>query len=98
MRADLGWSYAGGAMNTSNAGLPAGRAGERAAADGALRAVGIAGRRCCGSVHGAERLLHGRHPLLAQRLLAGVASALVFIADGLLGDGRAGDGLLLGLY
>ena len=73
------------------AGLPVGRAGHTGA-DGALRAVGIvAGRRAAGQcVHGAERLLHGRHRTAGAAVAGRRASALVFIAGGHLLAARLG--------
>ena len=106
MRADLGWSYTlAGAMNTANA------AGYLV---GALMTPGLL-RRCkatslmwlgslLASVFMATSGFFTDAPsLLIQRLLAGVASAWVFIAGGLLAA-RLGAltpkhmGLLLGLY
>ena len=106
MREDLGWSYAlAGAMNTANAlGYLIGalatpwllrRQGpERVLLGGALLASLF--MACSGFFTEAA-------PLLAQRLLAGAASALVFIAGGLMAarlgalqPGRSG--WLLGLY
>lgn len=106
MRADLGWSYTlAGGMNTVNAlGYLLGAlatpwllrridAGRVLMAGAALATVFMA---LCGFFLDAA-------PLLLQRLLAGIASALVFIAGGLLaaqlGARQAGrSGLLLGLY
>ena len=106
MREDLGWSYAlAGAMNTANAlGYLLGalatpwllrRQGpERVLLGGALLASLF--MACSGFFTEAA-------PLLVQRLLAGAASALVFIAGGLMAarlgalqPGRSG--WLLGLY
>ena len=106
MREDLGWSYAlAGAMNTANAlGYLIGalatpwllrRQGpERVLLGGAVLASLF--MVCSGFFTEAA-------PLLAQRLLAGAASALVFIAGGLMAarlgalqPGRSG--WLLGLY
>jgi len=106
MRADLGWSYTlAGAMNTFNAmGYLIGALGtpwlmrrlgpERLLLWGAaLASVFMAG----------SGFFVEAAPLLAQRLLAGLASAWVFIAGGLLAA-RLGahwprrSGLLLGLY
>lgn len=106
MREDLGWSYAlAGAMNTANAlGYLIGalatpwllrRQGpERVLLGGAVLASLF--MACSGFFTEAA-------PLLAQRLLAGAASALVFIAGGLMAarlgalqPGRSG--WLLGLY
>ncbi len=106
MRADLGWSYTlAGAMNTANA------AGYLLGALGAprlMRALGPQRTLMLGAVlasgfMGLSGFFTAAGPLLVQRLLAGVASAWVFIAGGLLAarlgvvhPSRAG--LLLGLY
>ena len=106
MRADLGWSYTlAGGMNTANAlgyllGALATPLLLRRMAPGTLLLLG-AGlatlfMALCGFFVEAA-------PLLLQRTLAGIASALVFIAGGLmaarLGASQAGrSGLLLGLY
>ena len=106
MRADLGWSYAlAGAMNTSNA------AGYLL---GALLTPWLLRRVDPGTVLWSGSLLASvlmalsglftdTAVWLAQRLAAGVASALVFVTGGLLAarlgaqdPGRAG--LLIGLY
>ena len=106
MRADLGWSYTlAGAMNTANAfGYLLGAlltpmllrrtgAGTLLLAGSALASVFMAG----------SGFFHDAAPLLVQRLLAGLASAWVFVAGGLLAarlgarwPGRSG--LLLGIY
>jgi len=106
MRADLGWSYTlAGAMNTANA---------MGYLLGAFAAPWLLKRRTpvqllvvgslLASVFMAGSGFFSDAPsLLVQRLLAGVASALVFIAGGLLAA-RLGAlaprhmGLLLGLY
>jgi predicted MFS family arabinose efflux permease len=106
MRADLGWSYTlAGAMNTANA------AGYLA---GALftpwlmrrfgaSAVLLAGSALASVFMALSGFFTDAAPLLWQRGLAGVASALVFIAGGLLAA-RLGArepermGLLLGIY
>jgi predicted MFS family arabinose efflux permease len=106
MRADLGWSYAlAGSMNTANA---------LGYLMGALLAPGLMARRSAPQVllggallaslfMGLSGFFTSAAPLLLQRLLAGVASALVFVAGGVLAA-RLGTlaprrmGLLLGLY
>ncbi|WP_342130233.1 YbfB/YjiJ family MFS transporter [Hydrogenophaga sp. OTU3427] len=106
MRDDLGWSYTlAGAMNTFNA---VGYLLGALATPGLLRRLGTAPLLVGGSAlaslfMGLSGFFTGAAPLLAQRLLAGVASAFVFIAGGLLAA-RLGamsprrSGLLLGLY
>lgn len=106
MRADMGWSYTlAGLMNTFNAlgyllgalctpWLMRRQGAERVLLWGAFWATVF----MAGSGFFASPV-----PLLAQRLLAGVASAWVFIAGGVLaarwGASRPGhSGLLLGLY
>ena len=106
MRADLGWSYTlAGGMNTANAlgyllGALATPALLRRMAPGTLLLLGAVlatlFMALCGFFVDATALL-------LQRLLAGVASAFVFVAGGLmaarLGATQAGrSGLLLGLY
>lgn len=106
MRADLGWSYTlAGAMNTANA---AGYLLGALATPALLRRWGAARVLLAGSAAAtlfmaASGFFTAAAPLLAQRLLAGVASAGVFVAGGLLAarlgalaPGRSG--LLLGLY
>ena len=106
MRDDLGWSYAlAGAMNTFNAvGYLLGAlsvpwlmrrwgAGPVLVAGAALASVFMAG----------SGFFTAATPLLAQRLLAGVASAWVFVAGGLLAARLGGfwpqrSGWILGLY
>ncbi len=106
MRADLGWSYAlAGTMNTANA---------LGYFLGALLTPWLLRRMAAGTllVGGAflasvfmawSGFVTATQALLAQRLLAGVASALVFIAGGLLAT-RLGarhpsrSGFLIGLY
>ena len=106
MRADLGWSYTlAGSMNTVNAlGYLLGALAtpfllRRWAPGGVL----VAGALLATVFMGLSGFFTEAMPLLVQRLLAGVASALVFIAGGLLAarlgaqePGRSG--LLLGLY
>ena len=106
MRADLGWSYTlAGAMNTANA---AGYLLGALSTPVLLRRLGatrvLLGGAVLASVFmGACGFLTDAGALLVQRLLAGVASAWVFVAGGLLAarlgarsPGQAG--LLLGLY
>lgn len=106
MREDLGWSYTlAGGMNTANAlGYLLGALATpwllRRAAPGAVLVVGAV---MATVFMGLSGFFTQATPLLAQRLLAGGASALVFIAGGLLAarlgaqvPGRSG--LLLGLY
>lgn len=106
MREDLGWSYTlAGGMNTANAlgyllGALATPLLLRRVAPGRVLLVGA----LLASVFmGLSGFFTAAPWLLVQRLLAGVASALVFIAGGLLAarlgahePGRSG--LLLGLY
>ena len=106
MREDLGWSYTlAGGMNTANAlGYLLGALATpwllRRAAPGVVLLVGAV---MATVFMGLSGFFTQATPLLAQRLLAGGASALVFIAGGLLAarlgaqvPGRSG--LLLGLY
>ncbi len=106
MREDLGWSYTlAGAMNTFNA---VGYLVGALATPWLMRRFSPTGLLIAGSL-GASLFMAlsgfftGATPLLAQRLLAGVASALVFIAGGLLAA-RLGarqpqrSGFLLGIY
>ncbi|MBD9392725.1 YbfB/YjiJ family MFS transporter [Acidovorax sp. ACV01] len=106
MREDLGWSYTlAGAMNTVNAlGYLLGALATpwllRRLAPGAVLMVGAV---MATVFMGLSGFFTQAAPLLVQRLLAGGASALVFIAGGLLAarlgaqvPGRSG--LLLGLY
>ena len=106
MREDLGWSYTlAGAMNTFNA---VGYLLGALATPWLMRRLGTAPLLVGGSAlaslfMGLSGFFTSAAPLLAQRLLAGVASAFVFIAGGLLAA-RLGamsprrSGLLLGLY
>ena len=106
MRVDLGWSYTlAGAMNTANA---LGYFLGALLTPWLLHRVGPSTLLWAGSFLASVFMaLSGffttTEPLLVQRLLAGVASALVFIAGGLLAA-RLGaqqpsrSGLLLGLY
>ncbi|MFM6985400.1 MAG: YbfB/YjiJ family MFS transporter [Hydrogenophaga sp.] len=106
MRADLGWSYTlAGAMNTANA---VGYLLGALATPLLLRRLGAGRLLLWGSLlaslfMAASGFVTSAQALMLQRLLAGVASALVFIAGGLLAA-RLGarqaqrSGLLLGLY
>ncbi|WP_100408538.1 YbfB/YjiJ family MFS transporter [Acidovorax sp. 69] len=106
MREDLGWSYTlAGAMNTVNAlgyllGALATPLLLRRMAPGAVLMTGAVMATVFMALSG---FFAQAAPLLVQRLLAGGASALVFVAGGLLAarlgaqvPGRSG--LLLGLY
>lgn len=106
MRVDLGWSYTlAGAMNTANA---LGYLLGALLTPWLLKRIGASrllwGGAVLASVFMAlSGFFTATQPLLVQRLLAGVASAFVFIAGGLLAA-RLGalqpthSGLLLGLY
>ena len=106
MRVDLGWSYAlAGAMNTANA---TGYFLGALACPWLMRRFGpslllVAGSVLAGVFMVGSGFVTQTEGLLAQRLLAGVASALVFVAGGLLAA-RLGardpqrSGLLLGIY
>ncbi|WP_249931264.1 YbfB/YjiJ family MFS transporter [Ramlibacter sp. 2FC] len=106
MRADLGWSYTlAGAMNTVNAlGYLLGALATPALLRHLDAARLLLGGALLASLFMAlSGFFTAAAPLLLQRLLAGVASAFIFIAGGLLAarlgvlaPGRAG--LLLGLY
>lgn len=106
MRSDLGWSYTlAGAMNTVNAlgyllgALVTPRLLQRV---GAARLM-LAGAWLASLFMALSGFFTDATPLLLQRLLAGVASAFIFVAGGLLAA-RLGalqparGGLLLGLY
>ncbi len=106
MRADLGWSYAlAGFMNTANA---MGYLLGALAMPRLLQRFGptpmVLGGAVLASVFmGLSGFFTGAGPLLLQRLLAGVASALVFGAGGLLAARLAASepqrgGFLIGLY
>ncbi len=106
MRADLGWSYTlAGAMNTANAlgYLLGALATPRLMARYGPSALLVGGSLLASVFMGLSGFFTDATALLVQRLLAGVASALVFIAGGLLAA-RLGAlqpqrmGLLLGLY
>lgn len=106
MRDDLGWTYTlAGAMNTFNAiGYLLGALSTPAL----LRVLSPArllllGAWLAAAFMAASGFFVDATPLLAQRLLAGVASAWVFVSGGLLaarlGGGRpAHSGFILGLY
>ncbi|MDM0021582.1 YbfB/YjiJ family MFS transporter [Variovorax saccharolyticus] len=106
MRADLGWSYAlAGGMNTANA---AGYLFGAMLTPALMRRFGavrlLVGGAVAASVFMAASGFFSSAPaLLLQRLLAGVASAWVFVSGGLLaarlGASQASrSGFLLGLY
>ncbi|HRN75539.1 YbfB/YjiJ family MFS transporter [Ottowia sp.] len=106
MRDDLDWSYTlAGAMNTANAG---GYLLGALATPWLMRRFGAVPVFLVGSVlasvfMAASGFFIDAWPLLLQRLLAGVASAFVFVAGGLLAarmgaHAPAHAGLLLGLY
>ena len=106
MRADLGWSYTlAGAMNTVNAlGYLAGAlAMPRLLARFGPGPLLVGGALLASLFMAWTGFVAGTAALLLQRLLAGLASALVFVAGGLLAarlgalDPRR-SGLLLGLY
>ena len=106
MRADLGWSYTlAGAMNTVNA---LGYLLGAMLMPRLMRLYGPSpflwiGAVLASSFMGLSGFFTDAGPLLLQRLLAGMASALVFIAGGLLAA-RLGNvhpqrsGLVIGLY
>ncbi|MGK6309466.1 YbfB/YjiJ family MFS transporter [Variovorax sp. DT-64] len=106
MRADLGWSYTlAGGMNTANAAgylLGALMTPALIRRYGPLRLL-VGGAVWASIFMAASGFFTSAPALLAQRLLAGVASAWVFVAGGLLAV-RLGAlqperaGLLLGLY
>lgn len=106
MRTDLGWSYAlAGAMNTANA---MGYFLGALVCPWLMRRFGPARLLVAGSLLASVFMVGSgfvtqTEGLLAQRLLAGMASALVFVAGGLLAAGLGArdpqrSGLLLGLY
>lgn len=106
MRADLGWSYAlAGGMNTANAAgylLGALMAPALMRRFNAVRVL-VGGSALAAVFMAASGFFDQPVPLLIQRLLAGVASAWVFVAGGLLAA-RLGSvhnrqaGLLLGVF
>ena len=106
MRADLGWSYAlAGFMNTANA---MGYLLGALAMPRLLQRFGpaplvLGGAMLASIFMGLSGFFTGAAPLLVQRLLAGIASALVFSAGGLLAARLAASepqrgGFLIGLY
>ena len=110
MRADLGWSYAlAGGMNTANA---VGYLVGALVTPALMRRFGVTRLLVVGAVLASvfmagSGFVTDAPALLLQRLLAGVASAWVFVAGGLLAarlgeaDARGGaarGGLLLGIY
>ncbi|WP_235505891.1 YbfB/YjiJ family MFS transporter [Variovorax sp. Root411] len=106
MRADLGWSYAlAGGMNTANA---VGYLLGALITPALMRRFGTTRLLVVGAVLASifmagSGFVTDAPALLLQRLLAGVASAWVFVAGGLLAArlGEAGSsrgGLLLGIY
>ncbi|MBJ2154188.1 YbfB/YjiJ family MFS transporter [Variovorax sp. IB41] len=110
MRADLGWSYAlAGGMNTANA---VGYLVGALVTPALMRRFGVMRLLVVGAVLASvfmagSGFVTDAPALLLQRLLAGVASAWVFVAGGLLAarlgeaDARTGaarGGLLLGIY
>jgi len=106
MRADLQWSYTlAGAMNTANAlgYLLGALATPRLMTRVGPSRLAIVGALLASLFMGLSGFFTDAVPLLAQRLLAGVASAFLFIAGGLLAA-RLGalqpqrSGFLLGLY
>lgn len=106
MRDDLDWSYTlAGAMNTANAGgylLGALATPWLMRRFGAARVL-LAGSLLASVFMAASGFFTAANPLLLQRLLAGVASAFVFVAGGLLAARLGAQapthaGLLLGLY
>jgi predicted MFS family arabinose efflux permease len=106
MRVDLGWSYTlAGAMNTANA---LGYFLGALLTPWLLKRVGAStllwgGAFLASLFMGLSGFFTTTEPLLVQRLLAGVASAFVFIAGGLLAAHLGANapqrgGLLIGLY
>ena len=106
MREDLGWSYTlAGAMNTANA---LGYFVGALLTPWLLKRVGASTLLWSGAFLASlfmalSGFFTATEPLLVQRLLAGVASAFVFIAGGLMAarlgaQQPAHSGLLLGLY
>ena len=106
MREDLGWSYTlAGAMNTANAlgYLIGALATPRLIRRWGASSVLLVGAVLASVFMAASGFFTGATPLLVQRTLAGAASALVFVAGGLMAarlGARAPEhaGLLLGLY
>jgi predicted MFS family arabinose efflux permease len=106
MRQDLGWTYAlSGAMNTANA---MGYFLGALACPALMRRFGPAPLLVLGALLASVFMVGSgfvtqTEALLVQRLLAGIASALVFVAGGLLAAGLGArdpqrSGLLLGIY
>lgn len=110
MRADLGWSYAlAGGMNTANA---VGYLIGALITPALMRRFGVTRLLVIGAVLASvfmagSGFVTAAPALLLQRLLAGVASAWVFVAGGLLAArlgeadaarGASRSGLLLGIY
>ncbi len=106
MRDDLGWTYLlAGAMNTANAlgYLLGALITPRLLVRFAPTAILLFGAVLASLFMGLSGFVTGATPLLLQRLLAGVASALVFVCGGLLAVRLAASqprrsGFLLGLY
>ncbi len=106
MRADLGWSYAlAGFMNTANAMgyLLGALAMPRLLLRFGPTPMVLGGAVLASIFMGLSGFFTGAAPLLLQRLLAGIASALVFGAGGLLAARLAASepqrgGFLIGLY
>lgn len=106
MRDDLGWSYTiAGGMNTANAAgyLLGAMLTPRLMRRFGTAVVLIAGALLASLFMAASGFFTGAWPLLVQRLLAGVASAFVFVAGGLMAarlgaQAPAHAGLLLGVY
>lgn len=106
MRADLGWTYLlSGAMNTANAlgyligALVTPLLLRRCRAQSAL----VGGALLAGLIMMLSGLVEHAHLLLVQRVLAGIASAFIFIAGGVLAARLSSlhperAGLLIGIY
>ena len=106
MREDLAWSYTlAGAMNTANA---MGYLVGALTAPALMRRWGVIAAVMAGAVGGSlfmalSGFFRAAEPLLLQRLLAGVASAWLFVSGGLLAAQLAAryahqSGWLIGLY
>ncbi|HYF20621.1 MAG TPA: YbfB/YjiJ family MFS transporter [Ramlibacter sp.] len=106
MRADLQWSYTlAGAMNTANAlgYLLGALATPRLLARFGASSMLLAGSALASVFMALSGFFTDAAPLLLQRVLAGIASALLFISGGLLAARMAArepgrGGFLLGLY
>ncbi|HOB67872.1 YbfB/YjiJ family MFS transporter [Ottowia sp.] len=106
MKDDLGWRYTlAGAMNTANAAgyLLGALTTPRLMRRFGVARVLLAGALLASAFMAASGFFTAAGPLLLQRLLAGVASAWVFVAGGLMAArlgalAPAHAGLLLGLY